>query len=98
MAGTPVAVTAWVCVAGYCGKRRYENTDTVSLSTAGSVYTTVPVAPTGRVKAVAGARVNVVDPGVPTSAQLAIAPPETPGAESYTKSAYAAVGQPTASL
>jgi streptogramin lyase len=95
MAGTPVAVTAWVCVAGYVGKRLVAFTDTSVLSTAGSVYTTVPVAPTGRVKV--PARVTVVF-AVPTGEQPVIVPPETPGAESYTKSAYAAVGQTTASL
>jgi hypothetical protein len=80
MAGTPVAVTAWVCVAGYAGDSTSEFTDTTVLSTAGSVYTTVPVAPTGRVKV--PDRTTVVDAvagGI--GAQLVIVPPETAGAE-----------------
>jgi hypothetical protein len=79
IAGTPVAVTAWVCVVGYVGKRPVAFTDTTALFTAGAVYTTVPVAPTGRVKV--PARVTVVFAVPLAVAQLVIVPPETAGAE-----------------
>jgi hypothetical protein len=77
IAGRPVAVTAWVCVAAYVGKRPVAFTDTTVLFTAGAVYTTVPVAPTGRVKV--PSRTSVVDAAAIT--QLVIVPPETAGAE-----------------